>query len=90
VLKLWDDAPEAAADCPLDRSALLRRAAETAHLSGGYARGTRERQVLELLAQGRTNWRIAKPQFITEKTVSVQVTHILAKLQVTNRAEPVR
>ena len=39
ALELWDDAPEAAADSPLDRGALLRRAAETAHLSGDYARG---------------------------------------------------
>ena len=39
ALELWDDAPEAGADSPLDRGALLRRAAETAHLSGDYARG---------------------------------------------------
>jgi DNA-binding CsgD family transcriptional regulator len=47
----------------------------------------RERQVLELLAEGLTNRRIAKNLFITEKTVSVHVTHILEKLQVTNRSE---
>jgi hypothetical protein len=44
-------------------------------------------RVLELLAKGRTKRRIAKTLFITEKTVSVHVTHILAKLQVTNRSE---
>jgi DNA-binding CsgD family transcriptional regulator len=47
----------------------------------------RERQVLELLAEGLTNRRIAESLFITEKTVSVHVTHILEKLQVTNRGE---
>jgi DNA-binding CsgD family transcriptional regulator/tetratricopeptide (TPR) repeat protein len=47
----------------------------------------RERQVLELLAEGLTNRRIAKSLFITEKTASVHVTHILAKLQVTNRSQ---
>jgi DNA-binding CsgD family transcriptional regulator len=47
----------------------------------------RERQVLELLAEGLTNRRIAEALFITEKTASVHVTHILAKLQVTNRCE---
>ena len=47
----------------------------------------RERQVLELLAEGLTNRRIAKTLFITEKTVSAHVTHILEKLQVTNRSE---
>jgi len=39
ALELWDEAPDAAADCPLDHAGLLRRAAETAHLSGDYARG---------------------------------------------------
>jgi Bacterial regulatory proteins, luxR family len=34
-----------------------------------------------------SNRRIAKSLFITEKTVSVHVTHILEKLQVTNRSE---
>ena len=48
---------------------------------------SRERQVLELLAEGLTNRRIAKTLFITEKTVSVHVTHILEKLQVTNRSQ---
>jgi DNA-binding CsgD family transcriptional regulator/tetratricopeptide (TPR) repeat protein len=47
----------------------------------------RERQVLELLATGLTNKNIARTLFISEKTVSVHVTHILAKLQVTNRSE---
>jgi DNA-binding NarL/FixJ family response regulator len=40
-----------------------------------------ERQVLELLAEGLTNRRIANSLFITEKTVSVHVTQILEKLQ---------
>ena len=43
--------------------------------------------MLELLAEGLTNRRIAKSLFITEKTASVHVTHILAKLQVTNRSQ---
>ena len=47
----------------------------------------RERQVLELLAEGLTNRRIAETLFITEKTVSAHVTHILEKLQVTNRSQ---
>ena len=43
--------------------------------------------MLELLAEGLTNRRIAKSLFITEKTVRVHVTHILEKLQVNNRGE---
>ena len=62
-------------------------AREPATLGTSNGLTARERQVLELLAMGLTNRRIAKTLFITEKTVSVHVTHILAKLQVTNRSE---
>jgi DNA-binding NarL/FixJ family response regulator len=41
--------------------------------------------VLALLADGHTNRQIAGTLFIAEKTASVHVSHILAKLQVTNR-----
>jgi ATP/maltotriose-dependent transcriptional regulator MalT len=47
----------------------------------------RERQVLTLLADGLSNRRIAQVLFISEKTVSVHISHILAKLGVTNRTE---
>jgi DNA-binding CsgD family transcriptional regulator/tetratricopeptide (TPR) repeat protein len=47
----------------------------------------RERQVLTYLGQGHTNKRIARELFISEKTASVHVSNILAKLQVTNRSE---
>jgi DNA-binding NarL/FixJ family response regulator len=43
--------------------------------------------VLALVAQGYTNRRIARSLFITEKTASVHVSNILAKLGVTNRVE---
>jgi DNA-binding CsgD family transcriptional regulator/tetratricopeptide (TPR) repeat protein len=47
----------------------------------------REREVLALVAEGRTNRQIAEALFITEKTASVHVSNILAKLGVANRAE---
>jgi len=47
----------------------------------------REQQVLTLLADGLSNRRIAEDLFISEKTVSVHISHILAKLGVTNRTE---
>jgi DNA-binding CsgD family transcriptional regulator len=47
----------------------------------------REREVLEHLTQGRTNRQIARALFITEKTASVHVSNILAKLGVTNRGQ---
>jgi DNA-binding CsgD family transcriptional regulator len=47
----------------------------------------REREVLELVAAGRTNRQIATELFITEKTAGVHVSNILAKLDVHGRTE---
>jgi DNA-binding CsgD family transcriptional regulator/tetratricopeptide (TPR) repeat protein len=47
----------------------------------------REREVLAMLEQGATNGEIARTLFISEKTASVHVSHILAKLGVSNRRE---
>jgi DNA-binding NarL/FixJ family response regulator len=46
----------------------------------------REVAVLALLAEGRTNRDIARELFITGKTASAHVSHILMKLGVPNRA----
>jgi DNA-binding NarL/FixJ family response regulator len=48
---------------------------------------TRERDVYELLAQGRSNREIAKALFISESTTKVHVRHIYEKLGVHSRAE---
>ena len=47
----------------------------------------REREVLALLAAGRTNGEIAERLFISPKTASVHVTNIKDKLGVENRVE---
>jgi DNA-binding CsgD family transcriptional regulator len=47
----------------------------------------REHEVLGLIADGRTNRQIAEALFITEKTASVHVSNILAKLGAANRGE---
>jgi len=47
----------------------------------------REREVLALVADGRTNRQIAEALFISAKTASVHVSNILAKLGVANRGE---
>jgi DNA-binding NarL/FixJ family response regulator len=47
----------------------------------------REREVLELLAEGRSNPQIAAELFISPKTASVHVSNILAKLGVAGRVE---
>jgi DNA-binding CsgD family transcriptional regulator len=47
----------------------------------------RERAVLAELADGRTNRQIARRLFIAEKTVSVHVSHIFAKLGLQTRVQ---
>jgi DNA-binding CsgD family transcriptional regulator len=47
----------------------------------------REREVLALVADGRTNREIGDALFISDKTASVHVTHILTKLGVSSRTE---
>lgn len=47
----------------------------------------REREVLHLVAAGRSNRAIAEELFISVKTVSVHVSNILAKLGVSSRTE---
>jgi DNA-binding NarL/FixJ family response regulator len=47
----------------------------------------RERQVLALLAGGATNREIGQQLFMAEKTASVHVSRILAKLNVRTRTE---
>ncbi|MFV2022360.1 helix-turn-helix transcriptional regulator [Micromonospora sp. LOL_023] len=50
----------------------------------------RERQVLELVAEGRTNRATAEVLFISERTVGVHVSNILNKLQVKTRVQATR
>lgn len=49
----------------------------------------REKQVLQLLAAGKTNRDIGKALFISESTVKFHVHAILSKLEATNRTEAV-
>jgi DNA-binding NarL/FixJ family response regulator len=49
----------------------------------------REREVLELIAQGRNNHDIARRLGLSDKTVRNHVSNILAKLQVVDRAQAI-
>ena len=49
----------------------------------------RERSVLALVAEGRTNRQVGQALFISEKTVSVHLSRVMAKLGATGRTEAV-
>jgi predicted ATPase/DNA-binding CsgD family transcriptional regulator len=56
--------------------------------SAGWASLTpTERRVVELVAEGLTNPQIAEQMFVARGTVKVHVSHIFAKLGLSNRAE---
>jgi len=66
-----------------------------AAVSGDQHRGeesmlsSREMEVLECLARGRTTSQIADELFISDNTVKTHVRHILEKMNASNRAEAV-
>ena len=49
----------------------------------------REREVLGLVAEGLTNREIGRRLFISEKTASVHLSNLMAKLNVSSRTEAV-
>jgi DNA-binding CsgD family transcriptional regulator/tetratricopeptide (TPR) repeat protein len=79
----------------LDSSPILDRATEVERLArarGGelepwHPLSAREFEVAKLIAQGLTNAEIGEQIFVSPKTVSAHVEHILAKLGVARRAE---
>ena len=57
------------------------------HQAGSTQLTPREREILALVAAGRSNGEIGKQLFIATKTVSVHVSNILAKLGASGRTE---
>jgi DNA-binding NarL/FixJ family response regulator len=49
----------------------------------------RERDILDLIAQGNSNAKIAARLFVSPNTVRNHITHIFAKLQVADRAQAI-
>jgi len=73
----------------LARRGRLDIGAPSSARSDGAGLTPREREVLALLARGRTNRQIGSELFISEKTASVHVSNILGKLRASGRTEAV-
>ena len=92
----------AAAEVPLGCLARLQRALGAQDIAPGAGRGSvmavpglvepltsRELEVLEMLAAGRSNQAIASQLVVTLNTVKKHVSHVLGKLGAANRTEAV-
>jgi len=76
----------------LDHVAPLLRARtpeQNGHAAAVERLTAREREVFELIAQGRSNPEIAADLFLSEATVKTHVGHILAKLEARDRVQVV-
>jgi two-component system response regulator NreC len=51
---------------------------------------SREREVLQLIAEGSSNQKIAEELFISVKTVEAHRAHIMTKLHAKNRTDLIR
>jgi DNA-binding CsgD family transcriptional regulator/tetratricopeptide (TPR) repeat protein len=69
------------------RIALADEPTPAATVDDPFGLTPREREVLALVAAGRTNRQIGEELFMSEKTASVHVSRILAKLEVSTRGE---
>jgi len=50
---------------------------------------SREREILDLIARGHTNARIARQLFVSPKTVRNHISHIFTKLQIADRTQAI-
>jgi DNA-binding NarL/FixJ family response regulator len=65
----------------------MRRALEKEEASAFAELTEQEKQVLSLIAEGKTNREIAGALYLSEGTVRNYVSSILSKLDIANRAE---
>ncbi len=76
---------------PIVASKLMKHVSHQASQSADTESLTpRELEVLELLAQGKSNKQIAAELVITERTTKFHVSSIFSKLEATNRTEAVK
>ncbi len=72
---------------PAVAARVVESIADRDQVAGAESLTPREREVLRLIARGRSNKLIARELGIAEKTVKTHVGHVLAKLGVTDRTQ---
>ena len=93
LVDCWSDAVRMGAGHLERRTVALGRRHRVSLRPGAVGTGPRARltpredEVLDLIESGATNREIATRLYISEKTVSIHVSHVLAKLEVKNRGE---
>ncbi len=73
-----------------DLAEVLYQAKRSDQRSGADTLTSREREVLQLIAEGYTNQGIANELYISVKTVEAHKAHIMAKLHARNRTDLIR
>jgi len=71
-------------------SELMWQAQKSEGKAGYELLTSREREVLQLIAEGHSNQRIAEDLFISVKTVEAHKAHIMSKLHAQNRTDLIR
>ncbi len=73
-----------------DVSEVIYRARGEAQATGVKTLTSREREVLQLIAEGYTNQGIANELYVTVKTVEAHRAHLMTKLRARNRTDLIR
>ena len=79
----------AAGETVLSPAVASRIASHVRTPASGPTLSARERQVITLVARGRSNRSVAEELFVSEATVKTHLTHVYEKLGVTDRAAAV-
>lgn len=73
-----------------DMDEVISRARASEQVTGGTTMTSREREVLQLIAEGYTNQGIANELYVTVKTVEAHRAHLMTKLHARNRTDLIR
>lgn len=69
---------------------LLQRGGNARLTAGSLVLSAREREIMQLMAEGKSNEEIGKALFISTGTVKWHINHIFSKLEVENRIQAVK